>query len=111
MPLRDHFHPPLYKRPPWSSITTMWAAELVRWLNRTLPTGEFVAYPTLHLGTQVEADVAEYNLGAVGANGHRDGNGVARSASRRRYDFGHFSRRHGGPRGHLTRRMGPVRRH
>ncbi len=78
MPLLDHFHPPLYKRPPWSSITTMWAAELVRWLNRTLPAGEFVAYPTLYLGTQVEADVAEYDLRTEGANGgHQNGNGVA----------------------------------
>jgi hypothetical protein len=62
MPLRDHFHPPLYNRPPWSSITTMWAAGLVRWLNRTLPEGEFIAYPTLHLGTEVEAGVAEYDM-------------------------------------------------
>ena len=80
MPLLDHFHPPLYKRPPWSSVTTMWAAELVRWLNRTLPAGEFIAYPTLHLGTQVEADVAEYDLRAEGANGHRNGSGVALAA-------------------------------
>lgn len=73
MPLLDHFHPPLYKRPPWSSITTMWAAELVRWLNRTLPNGEFIAYPTIHLGTQVEADVTEYDLRTNG--GHANGNG------------------------------------
>jgi hypothetical protein len=46
----------------------MWAAELVRWLNRTLPEDEFVAYPTLHLGTEVEADVAEYDLRTTGAS-------------------------------------------
>jgi hypothetical protein len=68
MPLRDHFHSPLNNRPPWSSVTTMWAAELVRWLNRTLPEGEFIAYPTLHLGTEVEADVAEYDMRANGAS-------------------------------------------
>jgi hypothetical protein len=68
MPLLDHFHLPLYNRPPWSSVTTMWAAELVRWLNRTLPEGEFIAYPTLHLGTEVEADVAEYDMRTNGSS-------------------------------------------
>lgn len=73
MPLRDHFHPPLKNRPPWSSVTTAWAMSLTRWLNRTLPVGEFIAYPTIHLGAQVEADVAEYdkrtNGGSVNGNG------------------------------------------
>ena len=75
MPLRDHFHPPYYELPPWSSVATTWAVTLVRWLNSTLPSGEFVAYPTIHLGTQVEADVAEYDKGANG--GHVNGGGVA----------------------------------
>lgn len=75
MPLLDHFHAPLYKRPPWSSITTMWVAELVRWLNRTLPAGQFVAYPTIHLGTEVEADVVEYDTRGA-QNGSANG-GIA----------------------------------
>lgn len=69
MPLLDHFHPPLYRRPPWESVTTTWAVMLTDWLNRTLPEGEFVAYPTIHLGAQVEADVAEYDLRGNSAPG------------------------------------------
>ena len=73
MPLLDHFHPPLADLPPWSSVATTWAVSLMRWLNRTLPAGEFIAYPTIHLGAQVEADVAEYdkrtNGGAAMATG------------------------------------------
>ncbi|MCI0703141.1 MAG: DUF4058 family protein [Planctomycetia bacterium] len=76
MPLLDHFHPPLADLPPWSSVSTMWAASLARWLNNTLPVGEFVAYPTIHLGTQVEADVAEYDRRANGARSNGSG-GVA----------------------------------
>ena len=68
MPLLDHFHAPLKDLPPWEAISTMWAASLARWLNRTLPQGEFIAYPTIHLGTQVEADVAEYEKRANGAS-------------------------------------------
>jgi hypothetical protein len=67
MPLLDHFHPPYYDMPPWSSVATAWAMSLTRWLNRTLPRGEFIAFPTIHLGTQVEADVAEYDKRANGA--------------------------------------------
>jgi hypothetical protein len=70
MPLRDHFHPPLADRPPWEAVATMWTSALVRWLNRTLPRGEYVAYPTVHLGPHVEADVAEYEVGGgAGRNG------------------------------------------
>ena len=73
MPLFDHFHPPLADLPPWSSVATTWAVSLMRWLNRTLPPGEFIAYPTIHLGAQIEADVAEYDKRG---NGHAaNGNG------------------------------------
>ena len=76
MPLLDHFHPPLADMPPWSSVATTWAVTLVRWLNRTLPAGEFVAYPTIRLGSQVEADVAEYDKRTNGADANGTG-GVA----------------------------------
>jgi hypothetical protein len=76
MPLLDHFHAPLADLPPWSSVATTWAVTLVRWLNRTLPAGEFVAYPTIRLGTQVEADVAEYDRRANGTRANGNG-GVA----------------------------------
>lgn len=76
MPLLDHFDPPLADLPPWPSIATMWAATLARWLNNSLPSGEFVAYPTIHLGTQVEADVAEFDRRVNGSHVNGDG-GVA----------------------------------
>ncbi len=76
MPLRDHFHPPLKGRPPWTSINTFWVAGLARWLNRTLPRDRYQARPDAHLGAAVEADVAEYEL--ISAHGApRDGGGVA----------------------------------
>jgi hypothetical protein len=73
MPLLDHFHPPLAELPPWSSIATTWAVSLTRWLNATLSTDEFIAFPTIHLGTHVEADVAEYDKRGNGS--HVNGNG------------------------------------
>jgi hypothetical protein len=54
----------------------MWAATLSRWLNNALPAGEFVAYPTIHLGTQVEADVAEFDQRQDGTRANGNG-GVA----------------------------------
>lgn len=60
MPLLDHFHPPLLDDPPWPSLYTLWASAVVRWLNQTLPAGEFRAFANVRLGAHVEADVAEY---------------------------------------------------
>lgn len=78
MPLYDHFHPPFADRPPWSSVSTVWAVHLTRWLNARLPKDEFVAYPTIHLGTQVEADIAEYDKRTNGgsAGGPQDVGGT-----------------------------------
>jgi hypothetical protein len=66
MPLLDHFHRPLLDDPPWTSLYTMWAASVVRWLNQTLPAGEFRAFANVRLSTQVQADIAEFRR----ANGH-----------------------------------------
>lgn len=60
MPLLDHFHPPLLDDPPWTSLYTLWVANVVRWLNRTLPASGFRAFANVRLGPHVEADVAEY---------------------------------------------------
>ncbi|MFO0805767.1 MAG: DUF4058 domain-containing protein [Gemmataceae bacterium] len=60
MPLLDHFHSPLLDDPPWTSLYTLWASAVVRWLNRTLPAGEFRAFANVRLGANVEADVAEF---------------------------------------------------
>jgi hypothetical protein len=61
MPLLDHFHAPVFPRHPWESFHVVWASELLTWLNRTLPRRYFATVHT-HLGSQVEADVAEFEL-------------------------------------------------
>ncbi len=68
MPLLDHFHPPLLDRAPWSSICTMWIANLVKDLNRTLPRDRFRAFANAHLSSTVEADIAEYDRGGDQSN-------------------------------------------
>ena len=73
MPLLDHFHGPLAELPPWSSIATTWAVSLTRWLNSTLSTDEFIAFPTIHLGAHVEADVAEYDKRTNGTSANGNG--------------------------------------
>lgn len=60
MPLLDHFRAPIKHRLPWESICSMWIASVVRNLNRTLPRDAFIARATIHLGRQIEADVAEF---------------------------------------------------
>ncbi len=61
MPLLDHFHPPLAPRAAWASFHTLWLATLVGSLNRLLPR-RFRAEAAVHLGRQVAADVAEWDL-------------------------------------------------
>jgi hypothetical protein len=58
MPLLDHFHAPLDRRP-WESFHAVWAVTLMEWLNRLLPR-RFIAEVHTHLGSRVEADVAEF---------------------------------------------------
>ncbi len=73
MPLMDHFHNPDRRRLPWTTISQAWALALVGWLNRRLPRDEFRAEMTLHLGRQVEADVAELEEPDVPRDGGRNG--------------------------------------
>ncbi len=61
MPLLDHFHPPMDDEAPWEGIGTLWIANVVKALNRTLPREDFRAYANVHLGHMVEADVAEFH--------------------------------------------------
>src|SRR5437667_1288346 len=60
MPLRDHFRPPVSLHATWDSLHGMWPAEIVRQLRKRLPQG-YVAAPTVHPGSQVEVDVANYD--------------------------------------------------
>jgi hypothetical protein len=59
VPLLDHYHPPLYPLHRWESFHTRWATAIADTLDRTLPRRFFAEVQT-HLGTQVEADVAEF---------------------------------------------------
>jgi hypothetical protein len=60
MPLLDHFHPPLYPLHSWESFHARWATVLADQLDRVLP-DRFFAEVQVHLGGQVEADVAEFD--------------------------------------------------
>ena len=59
MPLLDHFQPPMYPARSWESFHSRWANSMADALNRDLP-ARFVAEVQIHLGNQVEADVAEF---------------------------------------------------
>jgi Protein of unknown function (DUF4058) len=59
MPLLDHFHAPLEQRRAWESFHSRWANSIADQLNQTLPR-RFFAQVQVRLGTQVEADVAEF---------------------------------------------------
>ena len=59
MPLLDHFHPPLYPQRSWESFHSRWANCIADELHRVLPPRYF-AEVQIHLGGQVEADVAEF---------------------------------------------------
>lgn len=71
MPLRDHFRPPA-EEGEWSPVHSAWAVALMGWLNHTLPADEYRARAHIHLGTQVEADVAEFER-AGADRGSRNG--------------------------------------
>ncbi len=60
MPLRDHFHPPLYLERSWESFHSRLANSIADSLNQSLPQ-RFVAEVQTHLGSKVEADVIEFD--------------------------------------------------
>ena len=66
MPLLDHFHPPLYPQRAWESFHSRWANSIADTLQRLLPPRYF-AEVQIHLGSRVEADVAEFE-GAAAPN-------------------------------------------
>ena len=59
MPLLDHFQPPLFPQRAWESFHSRWANSLADQLNEILPRRYF-AEVQIHLGSQVETDVAEF---------------------------------------------------
>src|SRR5438105_2563441 len=58
MPLLDHFHPPVSERRSWEGFHGLWAAALVEKLNRDVLADEYFADMQVHIGSQVEVDIA-----------------------------------------------------
>src|SRR5438067_6159010 len=58
MPLLDHFHPPVSERRSWEGFHGLWAAAIVEKLNRDVLAEEYFADMHVHIGSQVEIDVA-----------------------------------------------------
>ncbi|HMC67459.1 MAG TPA: DUF4058 domain-containing protein, partial [Gemmataceae bacterium] len=57
MPLRDHFHPPLYPRHHWQSFLSSWATRIADLLiDRWLPP-DFLAEEHIHSASRREIDV------------------------------------------------------
>jgi hypothetical protein len=75
MPILDHFRAPLYPTHSWESFHMRWAGVIADTLDRTLPERFFAEVHT-HLGTQVSADVAEFEKIQTPQNGNGSG-GVA----------------------------------
>jgi len=61
MPLLDHFHGPMAEWP-WGSFHTQWISEFGAWLNRRLTKPRYHCWVQTHMGTRIEADVAEYDF-------------------------------------------------
>jgi hypothetical protein len=73
MPLRDHFHPPLSPRRHWESFHAAWATEIMRTLNREVLPERCFAEAQVHVGSQVEIDVATFDQ----STGNGSAGGVA----------------------------------
>ena len=58
MPLLDHFHPPVSERRSWQGFHGLWAAALVEKLNQDILADEYFADMQVHIGSQVEVDIA-----------------------------------------------------
>lgn len=60
MPLRDHFRPPLSELASWEGLHGGWPMVIVQQLGPLLP-AEYRAEPRVHLGAQIEIDVATFD--------------------------------------------------
>ncbi len=69
MPLLDHFHPPVSQRRSWEGFHSLWAAALVEKLNQDILAKEYFADMQVHIGSQVEVDVAALEESRSGAQG------------------------------------------
>lgn len=60
MPLKDLFRPPLADRKPWESFHHAWAVYIVDRLNGTVLAPKYECYSEIHIGPQIEVDVATF---------------------------------------------------
>lgn len=77
MPLLDHFHGQTEIELPWSTMAQTWAVSLMGWLNKLLPRDDFQALVNIRMGSQVEADVAEYRRDEIPDPDHGPNGSVA----------------------------------
>lgn len=68
MPLRDHFHPPIFPRHSWEGLHGGWPMTIIQHLSRQLPEGYF-AEPRVHLGSYFEVDVGGFDESSEGSFG------------------------------------------
>ena len=74
MPLLDHFHAPVAKRRNWIGFWALWAAAIVETLNRDVLAEEYFADMQVHIGSQLEIDVATlHEASDAGAAGIAEG--------------------------------------
>ncbi|WP_439624204.1 DUF4058 family protein [Gemmata sp.] len=59
MPLRDHFHAPIFKRHAWEGFHGQWPAMIVLQLVGHMPKG-YIVEPRVHLGAFYEIDVTGF---------------------------------------------------
>lgn len=69
MPLRDHFRPPVSEIRSWEEVHGGWPMVIVQQLSKTLPP-EYTAGPRVHLGAEIEVDVATYESQSMAAPFH-----------------------------------------
>src|SRR6266849_3173664 len=69
MPLLDHFHPPISERRSWEGFHGLWAAALVEKLNQDILADEYYADMQVHIGSQVEVDIATLDESRGKGNG------------------------------------------
>jgi hypothetical protein len=79
MPLLDHFRRPVFPLHNWEAFHARWAVALADLLNRLLPPQRYLAEAQIHIGSHIEADVAEFELPPPVIAEHGDGSegGVA----------------------------------
>src|SRR5262245_121935 len=60
MPLYDHFRGPWADLNPWEGFHSAWVNTIVRHLNGSILPRHSRAFPQVHLGRYIEADVATF---------------------------------------------------